>query len=142
MFLKDVLAVKGSNVWTVSRNVTLQKALHILVKNHIGSLLVVDKGKVVGIVSERDIMRECNHKTHDWAYEFVEDVMTKEVLSLPPEANLNDAMSIMTENRIRHLPIVQQDDVVGIVSIGDVVKALLSETKIEMQYVKEYIASS
>ena len=140
MKVKDILAVKGSEVIKVEQNKTVFEAMQVFAANRVGSLIVLDeKGGIVGILAARDILmtvlRACD-KINEIK---VKEVMTKQLIIGEPEDDLNYVQAIMTENRIRHLPIIENNKLVGLVSIGDIVKAQLKETHVENRYLKEYI---
>jgi CBS domain-containing protein len=142
MKIRDVLKAKGSQVYTVAPHRTVSEALALLVQFHVGALLVQDDdGQPVGIISERDVLRECHHRAGQLAQTAVRDAMTTDLLVGVPEDDLAYTMGIMTNNRVRHLPIVDGDRIAGLVSIGDVVKACLEETEYENRYLKEYITA-
>lgn len=143
MQLKDILTTKGSKVWSVDAGATIQDALHILVNNKIGALLVFNQKKhVVGILSERDIMRECYQNGAQWSGSIVENVMTRRVIIATPEDEVSYIMGIMTQNRIRHVPVMNGTVLAGVISIGDVVKAQLKDSQYENQYLKDYITGT
>jgi len=125
----------------VTAGSTIAQAVELLNTKKIGAVVVVDGKRVVGILSERDVVR---HLGTDWAAlasRPVSDVMTKAVVSVSRFATVADVMERMTEKRIRHMPIVENGELVGIVSIGDVVKRKIEETEQEATALKEYIAS-
>jgi CBS domain-containing protein len=141
MQVENILQSKGRTVTTVASGSTIAAAVDLLNRNKIGAVVVVDDGKVVGILSERDVVR---HLGRDWAAlasRPVSDVMTRNVVSVSRFATVADVMERMTEKRIRHMPIVENGELVGIVSIGDVVKRKIEETEQEAIALKEYIAS-
>ena len=141
MQVETILQSKGRAVTTVTAGSTIAEAVELLNTKKIGAVVVVDGKKVVGILSERDVVR---HLGKDWAGladRPVGDVMTKAVVSVSRFATIADVMERMTEKRIRHMPIVENGDLVGIVSIGDVVKRKIEETEQEAIALKEYIAS-
>ena len=141
MQVENILQSKGRAVATVTSGSTIAAAADLLTSKKIGAVVVVDDNKVVGILSERDIVR---HLGKDWsalASRPVSDVMTKNVVSVSRFATVADVMERMTEKRIRHMPIVEDGELVGIVSIGDVVKRKIEETEQEATALKEYIAS-
>lgn len=141
MQVENILQSKGRTVATVTAAATIAEAVELLNGKKIGAVVVVDGSKVVGILSERDVVR---HLGKDWtalASRPVSDVMTKNVVSVSRFATIADVMERMTEKRIRHMPIVENGDLVGIVSIGDVVKRKIEETEQEATALKEYIAS-
>src|SRR3989338_8711544 len=122
MKLKDILGKKGSKVWTVKATQTVQDALKVLVNQKIGALLVLDeKDGIVGIVSERDIVRGCFQNNKELDAMPVSKLMTKEVVIGSPEDETNYIMGVMTQKRVRHIPVVAGGKLQGIVSIGDVV---------------------
>lgn len=141
MQVENILQAKGRSVTTVTSGATIAQAVELLNAMKIGAIVVVDAGKVVGILSERDVVR---HLGQDWsalASRPVSDVMTRNVVSVSRFATVADVMERMTEKRIRHMPIVENGELVGIVSIGDVVKRKIEETEQEATALKEYIAS-
>ena len=141
MQVENILQSKGRAVTTVTAGSTIAEAVALLNAKRIGAVVVVDGKRVVGILSERDVVR---HLGDDWAAlsaRPVSDVMTKNVVSVSRFATIADVMERMTDKRIRHMPIVENGDLVGIVSIGDVVKRKIEETEQEATALKEYIAS-
>ena len=140
MKIRDVLKVKGRQVYSVGPHRTVQEALALLVQFQVGALLVLDDdGHPLGIISERDVLRECHRGAAPLGEIVVREAMTHDVLVGVPDDDLGYIMGIMTNNRVRHLPVVDDDRIVGLVSIGDVVKACLEETEYENRYLKEYI---
>ncbi|MEO6012240.1 MAG: CBS domain-containing protein [Devosia sp.] len=141
MQVETILQSKGRVVTTVTSSTTIAQAVELLNTHRIGAVVVSDNGKVSGILSERDVVR---HLGTDWtalASRPVSDVMTKNVITASRMATIADVMERMTEHRIRHMPIVEGSELVGIVSIGDVVKRKIEETEQEATALKEYIAS-
>ncbi len=141
MKVKDILHHKGTDVQTINPDATIQAVVEVLVKQRIGSLVVcTDAGEIVGIITERDVLRECalrSAQVHDTR---VHDVMTTRMIVGNLDDEVSYVMGIMTHNRIRHLPIIAAQRLVGMVSIGDVVKAQLEETEFENRYLREYIS--
>jgi len=124
----EFLAGKGGAVFTVKQDATVYHALEVMADKNIGAVIVTDEaGKLSGIFSERDYARKMMIKGRDSHSTKVGEIMTTLVVSVNPETRLRDCMSIMTDKRIRHLPVFQGDKLIGVVSIGDVVKSLLSE---------------
>lgn len=142
MQVENILQTKGHDVVTVAARAPISAAVDLLNKRRIGAVVVVDdSGKVAGILSERDVVR---HLGADWGTlpnKPVSDIMTKNVITVPPGTGVAELMERMTENRIRHIPVVDEGKLVGIVSIGDVVKRKIEETEQEAMALKEYIAS-
>lgn len=140
MRITDILRDKKLDVKTINQERTIHAAIKILVEYNIGALPVLDdKGKMVGIISERDILRECAQREQLLKKTRVKDVMTKKMITGFPDDEIEDSLSVMTKHRIRHLPIVSQEQLVGIISLGDAVKAQLDEKEIDNQYLKQYM---
>ena len=140
MMLKEILKNKGSRVWTVRADQTLYEALHLLVNQNIGALVVLnDSEEIVGIISERDIIRGCYFMSRELEETQVADLMTRRVITAAPEEDINQIMQVMTVNRIRHIPVVHEGELVGIISIGDVVKTLMEDSAHQIQNLKEFI---
>ena len=142
MQVENILQSKGRAVHTLPTGASIAEAVEMLNTRRIGAIVVTTAdGKVAGILSERDVVR---HLGKDWASlanRPVSDVMTKDVVTMSRRATVAEVMERMTERRIRHLPIVDNGELVGIVSIGDVVKRKIEETEQEAIALKEYIAS-
>ncbi len=133
-----MIYIKGPEVLTIGAEKNIYDVITSLVTNRIGALIVLNEvGKIVGIISERDILIE-NLKQYGSTAK-VKDVMTKDVIIGDPEDDLDYVENIMTKNRIRHLPIIGNKRLVGIISIGDIIKAQSNETKVENRYLKNYI---
>ena len=140
MKVRDILSAKGDHVFTVSPFQTMQDVVRVLMAHRIGALLVVDEdGRTAGIVTERDVLRECLDGADRLATIFVRDAMTRELVVGCPEHDLDEALATMTSHRIRHLPIIDQGRIAGLISIGDAVKATLDETAYENGFLREYI---
>src|SRR5690349_13039574 len=136
MHVENILQSKGHAVVTVAARATIAEAVDLLNTKRIGAVVVTDDGRVAGILSERDIVR---HLSKDWgalASRPVSDVMTRNVVSATPLSTIADLMERMTEHRIRHIPVLEAGELVGIVSIGDVVKRKIEETEQEAAALK------
>jgi CBS domain-containing protein len=145
MTVYEVLKIKGSNVHLIGPDVTLDDAIRAMTKHNVGSLLVcrrdVDRGEeLVGILSERDVLRFCAADRGPPATARVSDVMTRNVLSAAPGESVQAVLGLMTRSRVRHMPVLSDGRLVGIVSIGDLVKAQLDRLSIENQFMKDYIS--
>lgn len=143
MKVKDILKTKGTVVHTISQDATLMAAADKFFAEKIGSLLVVDdKDAIQGIIAPNDILKAIQEGCTDenCALQRVSRVMSKDILAASEEDSIDYLQAIMTENRIRHIPIMEKDQVVGIVSIGDVVKALITDKEVENHYLKDYIS--
>ncbi len=140
MKVKDILNQKGTRVLTIQSDQTVRDALGILVQERIGALVVLGKkGEIAGIVSERDIIRECHSRGRDWESRKISDIMTSKLLVGRLDDEIDYVMGIMTKNRVRHLPIVSDQKLAGLISIGDVVKAQLDDKEYENRYLKDYM---
>ena len=140
MKVKDVLKDKGTVVATIGAEKTISEAIKHLVEKNIGSLLVVDdKGAICGIITERDILRECHQRYEMIQQTKIKEAMSKNLIVASPEDDIDYVEDIMTQNRIRHLPIISGGKLEGLISIGDVVKLQRGECKVENRYLKDYI---
>lgn len=143
MKIKDILAKKGPQVFTIGDNMPISTAIEYLANNKIGVLLVLSEdGKICGIISERDIIREFAKSKAEALDKLVGEVMTRQVIFVEPDDEIEYAEKVLTQNKIRHLPVLHQKRLVGLISIGDIVKAALNETKIENKYLMEYIGGN
>ena len=143
MKINDILARKGSVVYTINESAPLSAALKKLVSHKIGALVVLnDEGIISGILSERDILRASYTDPEEYLENSVGTYMTYDVLIAEPHDSLDYAETIMTNNRFRHLPIIKDQTLVGLISIGDIVKTLLSETREDNKYMKDYITGT
>lgn len=142
MKISSILGSKGNFVATVGPDTTVTELLAVLAEHRIGAVVVVDsEGAVAGIVSERDIARAANSRGAAALEQPTSDIMTEMVVTCDPEASTGDLMALMTEKRVRHIPVMQDEELVGIVSIGDIVKARLAELETERDALQAYISS-
>jgi CBS domain-containing protein len=139
MLIRDVLQHKGSTVVTVGPEVMLLEAARILVDHNIGSAVVLEGGKVVGILTERDLLRRTAQDPVRLAETPVSEAMTSELEVVGPGGTVKEAMAVMTNRRIRHLPVMDQGDLVGLVSIGDLVNATINDLKDENRWLRDYV---
>jgi len=140
MKAKDILARKGSQVVTIREDNLLVEAIELFFSKRIGSLLVVDNnGNILGIIAPNDALRAVVHNTAAISSMKVADVMTHDVIVATPDDKIDYLLAIMTENRIRHIPIIDGGKLAGMVSTGDVVKAQVLDEKVENRYLKDYI---
>ena len=141
MKAKEILATKGSRVVTVAKDSSVIDAMSIFSANRIGSLLVVDKdGKILGIIGARDVLMAVVNHLEEIKTLTVDKIMSTNLIVGTPDDSIDYLLSIMTENRIRHVPIFEGKELKGLISIGDVVKSQLKETHVENKYLKDYIA--
>ena len=138
--LADVLGAKGSDVITVQSDRTVLEAIEVLVQNGIGALLVVDPGdEIAGILSERDILREVRVRSGEVGERKVGDIMTRDLIIGLPGDDLDYVRGVMTEKRIRHLPVMKDGRLCGLVSQGDLVKADRTQKAYEVRLLRDYI---
>jgi CBS domain-containing protein len=135
----DLLHAKGTQVWVVAPDQTVLDALRVMADKEVGALLVTSGEKVVGILSERDYARKIVLKGKSSESTPVADVMSSEVTSVSPRQSIEECMAVMTEKRIRHLPVIDEGKLVGIVSIGDLVKAVIEDQKFQISQLEHYI---
>ena len=141
MTIRAILAGKGDRVISVSSNARVTEAVALLAEMRIGALPVVDDGKVVGIFSERDVVYGIAQSGAAALDARIGDVMTSPALTVEPESAVMAGLSMMTRRRIRHLPVVEGDRIVGFVSIGDLVKYRIDKIESEAAAMRDYIAS-
>lgn len=138
----QVLQEKGHAVWTVSPDATVYRALELMAEKGIGAVLVLEGEKIAGILSERDYARKVilhgksSRETH------VSEIMTPAVYYVHPNQTIEECMALMTAKRIRHLPVVEQGKLVGVISIGDVVKTIIADKEFMIQTLEKYITGS
>ena len=138
--VREILESKGSEVWTVSPDNTVFDAVKLLSDKEVGALLVMEDKKLLGIITERDYARKVILEGRYSKDTLVRDVMTRSVLCVPPTRTVDECMALMTEKRSRHLPVVEKKQVIGLVSIGDLVKAIISEQKFVIEQLQHYIS--
>jgi len=141
MRIADVLRGKGSGVATVHSSTALTELLGLLANRNVGALPVVDDGRLVGIVSERDVVRQLHTRGADLLGLRVSDIMTTDVATCSPRDSAVDLARIMTERRFRHMPVCEDGRLCGIVSIGDLVKARIDQLENEREQLASYINS-
>lgn len=139
MKVKELLSIKGIECFSVMSSQSLLEAAKQMSECRIGALLVMDKGKLVGIVTERDIVKNAADESKQCKDVRIRDVMTKDLIISKPGDDLEYVMAVMTQNKIRHLPIVDEHGLVGVLSMRDVVKVLVKNLKAENQYLKDMI---
>jgi CBS domain-containing protein len=135
----DILRAKGRDVWSISPDSMVLAAIRMMAEKEIGALVVMDGEKLAGIVTERDYARKVVLAGRSSKDTPVKDVMTTRVLCTRPEQTVNECMALMTDKRARHLPVLDHERVAGIVSIGDLVKAVINEQKFVIEQLQQYI---
>jgi CBS domain-containing protein len=141
-YVSQLLKTKGRDVWSVTPDTPVYDALKLMADKNIGALLVLEKGKLVGIFSERDYARKIILKGKTSRHTPVREIMSPKVYYVRPDQSIEDCMALMTDKRIRHLPVMEDDEVVGVISIGDVVKAIISEQEFVIRQLENYISGS
>ncbi len=136
----DILGDKGSDVYKIEADATVLDAVRRMVDSNVGSLLVTDGDQIVGIVTERDYLRRVTLEGRDENAARVGEIMSSPLVYVTPETTVDECMAVMTDRRIRHLPVVDDGDVVGVVSIGDIVKFQSKQQSFELKYLTEYIS--
>ncbi|WP_262031114.1 CBS domain-containing protein [Microvirga sp. Mcv34] len=143
MIVNRILSIKGRDVATIEPSLSLSEAARVLADRRIGALLIVDAHRPVsGIISERDIVRAVATHGARALDEPVSRFMTERVVTCTGETSINDIMELMTQQKFRHIPVVEGGRLSGIISIGDVVKLRLEEVEAETQAIKDYIATA
>lgn len=142
MTVRQVLLRKGNQIYAVSPKATVLEALQGLARHDVGALLVMEGEALVGIFSERDYARRLVLLGRFSKDTRVEEVMTPNPITVGPEADLSEVMRLMTERRIRHLPVVEEGRVVGVISIGDVVKAVITEQEVLIEGLTRYVTEN
>lgn len=138
--VRKLLEKKGHSVWSIPPDSMVYDALRHLAERDIGALLVIKGDKLVGIVSERDYARKVILKGKASMKTPVKEIMTEKVVVVEPERTIEEAMAIMTEKRLRHLPVVEGEKVVGMVSIGDLVKEIIADREFVIEQLEKYIS--
>ena len=139
MYVRDILAAKGTDVFAVAPDDTIAGLAKALVARRIGAAVVSEGGRVVGVVSERDIVHAVAGKGADCVDLKVREAMTEDVTTCTPDTTIDEVMNLMTERRFRHLPVLDGGRLAGIVSIGDVVKSRIETAEREATQLREYI---
>ena len=138
--VQHLLERKGSDIISIARDASVFDAISVMAQRSIGSLLVIEAGKIVGIVTERDYARKVLLLGRSSETTTVEAIMSTDVITATVEQTVKECMTLMTEKRIRHLPVVADDKVVGLISIGDLVQAIISDQQKEIEQLGNYIS--
>jgi CBS domain-containing protein len=140
--VRSLLDKKGRAVWSISPQETVYRAVQLMSERQVGALVVLSGGQLAGIVSERDYARKVILKGRNSQFTSVSEIMTTPVLFVTPEQTVEECMRLMTSRRIRHLPVVERNTVVGVLSIGDVVDWIVTSQQQTITHLRNYIAGS
>jgi CBS domain-containing protein len=138
--VKQLLEAKGRDVLSIAPQESVLQAIKLMAEKGIGALVVMDGSKLAGIVTERDYARKIILKGRSSETTQVREIMTEDVLTTMSNESVADCMNRMTEEKIRHLPVVDEGEVVGIISIGDLVKAVIADQQMEIEHLEHYIS--
>jgi len=137
--VRSLLRSKGHEVWSIGPASTVFEAIRLMSDKGIGALVVLDEQRLVGILSERDYTRNVILKDRSSRTTRVAEIMTRKVFYVGPELTAEECMALMTERRVRHLPVIEHDTVIGVISIGDVVKAVINAKGLLIEQLERYI---
>jgi len=137
--VKDILAVKGQDVWSIEPDASVYDAMKLMADKEIGALMVMEGTKLVGLISERDYARKVILQGRASRTTQVKEIMTTRVVYTHPQQNIEECMAVMTEKRVRHLPVIDEERLVGVISIGDLVKSIISEQQFIIEQLERYI---
>lgn len=139
--VKDILALKGESIWSIAPENSVYEAMKLMAEKGIGALMVMEGGKIVGIITERDYARKVILQGRASPTTQVREIMTGHVLYAQPEQNIEECMAVMTDKRVRHLPVFEEGRLLGVISIGDLVKSIITEQKFMIEQLEKYISS-
>jgi CBS domain-containing protein len=137
--VRDLLKVKSEGIWAISPETSMIDALRFMTEKNVGALLVLEDGLLTGIISERDFVHRIAEKRSAPLDDSIGDYMTTKVITVTPDQTIEECMKLMTDKRIRHLPVMANDQILGIISIGDVVKGIISEQSSMINNLQDYI---
>lgn len=142
MTVNQILSTKGKGVHSIVSTITVYDALKVMGEKNVGAVLVIEDNVLKGILSERDYARKVVLKNKASKETFVHEIMEKEVITVKPTDDLDFCMGIMSKRRVRHLPVIENDAVTGVISIGDVVKAIIEIQKETIHHLDSYISGT
>jgi CBS domain-containing protein len=137
--VKDILEVKGRDVWSIGPGASVYDAMKLMADKGVGALMVMEGPKVDGVISERDYARKVILEGRSSRTTQVREIMTAHVLYAHPEQNIEECMVLMTDKRVRHLPVMDEGRLIGVISIGDLVKSIITEQKFIIEQMERYI---
>jgi CBS domain-containing protein len=142
MTVNQILSTKGKEVYSIVSTITVYEALKVMGEKNIGAVLIIEDNVLKGVLSERDYARKIVLKDKSSKKTHVNEIMEKEVFTVKPSDNLDYCMELMSTKRIRHLPVMENDQTIGIISMGDVVKAIIEVQKNTIEHLDSYISGS
>lgn len=137
--VRQILETKGTQVWSINPDATIYDALNLMAEKEVGALLVLDGDKLAGIFSERDYARKVVLKGKSSRETTIKEVMSSNLICVDPHLGIEECMALMIDKRVRHLPVIENDKLVGLISIGDVVKVVIGEKKFIIDQLIHYI---
>lgn len=140
MKVKEILAGKGHNVWSIEPGASVFDAMKLMAEKGVGALIVREGERVVGVISERDYARKVILEGRSSPTTEVREIMTSHVLYAGPDHTVEECMAVMTDKRVRHLPVLDAGRLMGVISIGDLVKAIISEQQFRIEQLEKYIS--
>ena len=140
--VRDILQRKGTEVWSVTPETTVIDALKLMAEKNIGAVLVLDEDRVAGVLSERDYARKVILQGRTSQDTTAREILSERVVGVEPQQTVEECMALMTDKRIRHLPVVEGGEVIGVVSIGDIVKNIISEQEFLIEQLEHYITGT
>ena len=140
--ISSILKQKSHDLWSIASDAMVFEAIQLMADKNVGALLVVSEGRLVGVISERDYTRKVALKGKSSKQTAVREIISGQVIQVQPENTVEDCMRLMTEHRIRHLPVVERGEICGIVSIGDLVKHRMERIEAEAEAMRAYIQSA
>jgi CBS domain-containing protein len=137
--VSDILKTKGQNIWFVHPQDSVSKTLKLMAEKNVGAVLVCENEKIAGIFSERDFARHCAKGQINTEQALVKDMMTTHIFTATPQNSMDECMALMTAKHIRHLPVLENHKLVGLISIGDVVKRIIEDHKFSITQLERYV---
>ena len=138
--VKDVLDVKDRRIWSIESSASVYDAMRLMADKEIGALMVMEGTKLVGIISERDYARKVILQGRSSGSTQVKEIMTARLVYAHPEEQIEECMALMTEKRVRHLPVIDEGKLLGVISIGDLVKSIIDEQTFVIEQLERYIS--
>jgi CBS domain-containing protein len=137
--ISSILESRSGEVWSVESSQSVLEAIKVMAEKGIGAVLVIDDGKLSGILSERDYARKIILENRSSNNTMVSEIMTSNVITTTPDSSVAECMTMMTDNDFRHLPVVQDDNIIGMISIGDLVRTVIKEQQVTIEQLEHYI---